>query len=148
MLLKNSDLTNFRFYLAAAVTFLSVTSGCSDKEPLAAVEGCVYYNDVPLEFGAIMLQPPSGTPSHAKIQPDGRFVLETHGQGEGARIGVNKVRVTCFEAQRPGNSDPNQGEKPLGKSLIPRRYSSYASGLTVEIDPKSNEPLEIRLTDR
>lgn len=133
--------------LFVMIMLLGVVVGCSDKEPLAPVTGQVFYNDKPLKFGAVMLQPPSGAPSTAVIQPDGSFELETPGNGVGSRIGVNKVRVTCFESQRPDVSGKSSGEQSLGKSLIPRRYNSYANGLTVEVKPSSNEPLEIRLTD-
>lgn len=133
--------------LVSLVGALIATVGCSSQETLVPVRGHVYYNDKPLEFGSVMLQPTSGAASKAKIQPDGTFELETPGLGKGARLGLNKVRVTCFEVQRPGTTQKYDGEQALGRSLIPRRYSSYSNGLTVEIKPDSNEPLEIRLTD-
>lgn len=121
--------------------------GCSEQEPLVPITGRVFLDDKPLEFGAVMMQPPSGFPSTGIIQSDGSFEMTTHGLGGGARLGVNKIRVTCFEGQRPSNIRDGDSERPVGRSYIPRRYNNYANGLTVEIKPDSNEPLEIRLTD-
>ena len=131
------------FVIAISV---GVISGCSD-DGLVPVSGRVYYKDKPLEFGSIMLQPVEGPPASGVIQPDGTFELETHGVGKGASPGPNKVRVTCFESQKPGAASMREAELALGKSLIPERYTNYTSGLVVTIEPDDQKPLEINLTD-
>ncbi len=125
---------------------VGLMSGCS-SDGLVPVSGRVYYKDQPLGFGSIMLQPTVGPPASGVIQPDGSFELETHGVGKGASPGLNKVRVTCFESQRPGVADSSEAGLALGRSLIPDRYTNYTSGLVVTIEPGSNKPLEITLTD-
>lgn len=133
--------------MAVAAALAACAGGCSKPSDLAPVQGRVLFNGEPLPYGAVMLQPPSGNPSRATIQPDGSFVLETLEAGLGARVGVNKVRVTCYEVQNPKLQRKSSEDLPLGASLIPRKYTSYASGLTVEIKPDGNEPLLIELTD-
>jgi hypothetical protein len=128
---------------------LLVISGCGDSRPLAPVHGQVLYNGEPLRFGSVTFQPPSGQPSRADIGPDGKFTLTTPGEGEGAVIGTNQVRVTCYESQSPDAAAPTGGEGGLGKSLIPQHYTSYAtSGLTVEIKPDQTEPVILKLDDK
>jgi len=122
--------------------------GCGESRPLAPVEGQVLYKGKPLEFGSVTFQPPGGQPARADIGPGGKFVLNTPGEGDGAVIGLNKVRVTCYESQAPGKTPASEGEGGLGKSLIPERYSSYeTSGITMEVKSGQNEPLIIELTD-
>ena len=132
-------------HLVIAVSIL-VVSGCSD-DGLVPISGQVLFKGKPLEFGSVMLQPVVGPPSSGVIQPDGSFELETHGVGVGASPGPNRVRVTCFESQRPGASSGSGVELALGRSLIPERYTNFTSGLVVEIKPDHDEPLVIKLTD-
>lgn len=139
--------TSKRISLFLVIGIIGAGVGCSEQEPLVPITGRVFFNDKPLEFGAVMMQPPNGFPSTGIIQSDGTFEMTTHGLGAGSRLGVNKIRVTCFEGQRPSDKEDEDLEKPVGRSYIPRRYNSYANGLTVEIKPDTNEPLEIRLTD-
>lgn len=123
------------------------TTGCGDSDPLVPVSGHVYYRGKPLEFGSVMLQPPTGPPASAVIQADGSFELEVPGLGKGVRPGTCRVRITCFEGQSPNAIRGPGGERELGKSLIPTHYSNYSDDLVVEIEPNRNEPLEIHLTD-
>jgi len=94
-------------------------------------------------------RPEGGQPARADIGPDGAFTMETPGEGRGAIVGLNKVRVACYEGQRDGyaTADP-LAEPSLGKLLIPRRYTSFhTSGLEVEVRPGRNEPIVFELTD-
>ena len=98
-----------------------------------------------------MFQPPTGRPAIAEIQPDGSFTLMTPTEGDGAPTGLNRVRVTCYEAQRPGNSPSNSEEEGgggFGASLIPEKYTRYdTSEITVDVKASENAPVEIVLTD-
>ena len=130
----------------AAVTCLA--AGCGgDQLPVAPAEGKVLLDGKPLEFGAVMLQPEAGPPARGTISPDGSFTLSTYGNGDGAIIGKHRVRITCFESQRPGyEPDTSQGEPGVGESLIPRKYQRLEqSGLEFEIK-EQNEPLVFELT--
>lgn len=129
-----------------AVVLGAAVAGCSDRLPTAPVEGRVFYQDKPLEFGSVMFQPDVGPPATGIIGPGGTFRLSTYAEGDGAVIGKHKVRITCFEGQRPGAPAPSPHEEPsLGKSLIPRRYTVFStSGLEREVKA-DNEPFVFRL---
>ena len=61
---------------------------------------------------------------------------------------ANQVRITCYEIQRPGAAVSGDEESSFGKSLIPEKYTRYAtSGITIDVKAGANEPLEIVLTD-
>lgn len=123
------------------------TIGCDKGPALAPVKGTVIYEGQPLEFGSVMFQPENGWPARGKIQSDGTFELYTRKPGDGARIGPNKVRVACFEAQGP-NFASAAAEETLGRLLIPERYTDFdTSGITVNVKPSGNDSVEIVLTD-
>lgn len=124
-------------------------AGCKDKPELAPLSGKVTYKGKALEFGSIMLQPVAGGQySRADIQSDGTFSLVTADGEEGATIGMNRIRVSCFPAQKPGAATVPGEEVQLGKSLIPEVYNNFSSSeLTVDVLPENNPPLIIDLTD-
>ena len=133
--------------LFTSAVVLSVV-GCGSGVKTVPVEGRVTYNGEPLQFGSVMFQSPSGQPARAMIQPNGTFRLETTGVGDGAVVGRNMVRVTCFEGQNPNASGSSDGEVALGESLIPLRYTAYeTSGLVFEVSPDHREPIHLELTD-
>jgi len=103
-----------------------------------------------LPFGGVMFQSSNGQPATAVIQSDGSFEMKTHGEGTGAVVGHNKVRITCNAAQDPNRKSASVGgELALGKRLIPKRYSSFrTSKLEVDIQPEHNEPLLFELTSK
>lgn len=126
-----------------------LVSGCSRGPQIVPARGKVLYNGEPLKFGSVMFQPEGGQPARAVIQPDGTFVLTTENNGDGATVGTNRVRVTQYESQDPQRSHDPGGEIPLGRSLIPRRYTDYdTSGLVVEVKSSGNEPFVFELTDK
>ena len=146
---------NRRRSLALTLAVLSIAVWCvalggcgSDRLPVAPVEGKVLYNGTPLEFGSVVFQAQAGPPSRGAIRPDGTFVLTTYSDGDGAIIGTNDVRITCFESQRPGYVvDESEEEPGVGQSLIPRKYASPGqSGLKEEVKAE-NQPFVFELTD-
>jgi hypothetical protein len=133
------------------LALVAVLTGCREGPHIAPLTGKVLLDGQPLEFGSVMLQPvEGGEPARAQIQSDGTFVMTMYGVGEGAAVGLNRVRVTCFAGQRPGGSTvAADGELAVGGSLIPTRYSSFgSSGLTIEVLPGENEPYVIELSSR
>ncbi len=127
---------------------LAVTCGCGDKVQLAPASGKVLYNDQPLPFGSVMFQPAAGQPARGTIQADGTFELSTFDPGDGATVGPNLVRVTCFEIQNPNRpSGEEQGEPTLGRSLIPKEYNQYGtSGLEFDVPPEGDDEIVLRLS--
>src|SRR5690606_28693282 len=123
-----------------------VLAGCEKAPELGKVSGTVTYRGKPVTFGTVALKHSAGGPtSRADIQPDGTFTLATR-EGQGAAVGHNLVRVASFESQ-----DPSRGGAEmvgLGKSLIPEHYSNFAtSGLTYDVVPGKNPPLDLKLED-
>jgi hypothetical protein len=113
---------------------------------MVPVTGKVLYNGKPLEFGSIAFQPPSGQPAQSEIQSDGTFELSTYRLHDGAVVGLHKVRVACYESQKPNAARP-AGEQKLGKSMIPQKYTFFdQSGLTAEVKEGGNEPFVFELS--
>lgn len=128
--------------LLVAITLLA---GCRRGPEMVPVTGKVLYNGKPLEFGSVMFQPPSGQPAQGKIQSDGTFTLSTYKEGDGAVVGRHKVRITCYETEKPGIPKP-AGEQPLGKLLIPEKYTFLdQSGLSAEVTADRKEPFVFEL---
>ena len=140
-----------KYYSAALwIAHALLLTGCGGDANTAPFTGEVLFKGKPLEFGSVMLQPvEGGQPSNAIIQSDGTFVMNIREVGEGASVGLNRVRVTCYPAQNPDNAVNSNQELALGKSLIPTKYNSFgSSGLTVEVKPENNEPFVIELDDK
>ena len=133
-----------------AMLVLNGLVGCggSDQLPTGPVEGKVFYQGKPLEFGSVLFQPKAGPPGRGQIQPDGSFVISTYGNGDGAILGLNKVRISCSETQDPNYQQvPTEGEMAVGKSLIPKKYTrAETSGIEVDVKEENN-PLTFKLTD-
>ena len=136
-------MTSSKWVVAVCVVSLAVVAGCGEKRELAPVSGTVYYKDKPVESGVVMFQPPVGEIARGQIGPDGKYVLETLGEGEGVILGNCKVRVSVRST--PANSS---GEIGLGKLLIPEKYTYFdQSGLTFDVTADRTEPYDIHLTD-
>ena len=126
-----------------AIVCCLTASGCGSSQELAPVRGKVTYNGKPLSTGVVMFQPPSGPPARGRIQSDGTFELEMLGEGTGAPLGTNRVRVSSREPLADTST-----ETGLGRLLIPKRYADFAtSGLTVEVAAGRTEPYLIELQD-
>jgi hypothetical protein len=112
---------------------------------MGPISGKVIYNGQPLSFGSVTFQPTSGQPAWGEIQSDGTFVLSTYGPNDGAVVGTHKIKVACYESQRP-TATPKAGEQTLGRSLIPQNYTLFdQSGLTAEVQPGENAPIVLEL---
>ena len=123
--------------------------GCDRGPKLVPIQGRVLYRGQPLPFGSVMFQPAGGLPARGTIGTDGTFRLTTHSAGDGVLPGQSRVRVTCYEHQRPGTStSAQQQEVGLGRLLIPKRYTSFGtSGLKIEVRADRAEPVTIELHD-
>jgi hypothetical protein len=112
---------------------------------MATVTGKVLYNGRPLEFGSVMFQPSSGQPAQGQIQSDGTFTLSTYKFNDGAVVGTHKVRIACYESQKPG-APKAPGEQTLGKLLIPLNYTLFdQSGFTADVSDDRKEPFVFEL---
>jgi hypothetical protein len=134
--------------LAALLIALGLTAvGCDSAPTMAPVTGRVTFRGEPLQFGGVMLQPDAGQPARGTIATDGTFTLSTAGAA-GAVLGKHKIRVTCYESQRPDAVVDTNVEPTTGTLLIPQRYTNYGrSGLTFEVKADEPNDLVIELTD-
>jgi hypothetical protein len=139
-----------RLNLVLLLATFGVVGGCGDgRLPVAPAKGQVSYQGKPLAFGSVMFQPTVGPPARGVIQPDGTFQLSTYGANDGAVIGQHKVRIACFEKQRPSDSATGTGRRVVGvgRSFIPQKYTNLdTSGLRVEVKA-ANEPFVFTLAD-
>lgn len=125
-----------------------VCAGCDSGPQMAPVEGRVTLDGEPLKFGTVMFQhEKGGQPAKGEIQPDGSFVLSTFRPEDGAVVGNQKVRISCFSSEDPAIKAQGgpQGDS-LGQLLIPQKYAAFGtSGLRVEVKPDGNEPFAFEL---
>jgi hypothetical protein len=122
---------------------LCLVVGCGTRSEYLPVEGQVFYKDQPLPNGTVVFQPADGPPSVGKTTDDGTFKMEPNDRMKGARIGLNKVRISA--RVQPSNGE---SEVALGRLITPERYATFeSSGLTAEVKPDGNEPFVFRLTD-
>ena len=130
-----------------SVVGLCLIAGCRPQLDLVPLKGQVKYQDKPLEYGSVMFQPVGGGPlARGQIQSDGSFRLTTLDQGDGVRRGLNRVRITAFDAQKPSAKANADRELMLGESAIPRKYQSFAtSGIEIEVTPDMPQPVMIEL---
>ncbi len=132
----------------APLVLVALLLGCGSDVELAPIRGKVLYNGQPLKFGGVTFQPIAGEPATGTIQSDGSFTLTTFDEGQGATVGKNQVRVTCYERQDPNAPPAKLGEDVLGKLLIPQRYTSYdTSGLTIVVSPEGKDDVVLELVD-
>lgn len=131
--------------IAGFLLVLAATAGCNRGPKMAPVTGTVRLNGKPLEFGVITFQPPTGQPAQGEIQRDGTFTLSTYRANDGAVVGKHKVRIACYETQRPGTVK-GPGEQSLGKLLIPEKYTFFdQSGFTADVSADREEPFVFEL---
>ena len=138
------------------VAVMYMSGCCKNAREYAPVTGKVSYRGAPLQFGTVVMQPPSGQFATGEIQPDGTFRMSTPKEGDVVLVGKSQVRIYCYEGQNPkrtptagetGN-EPPEARGGLGRSLIPRKYSLYrTSGIVVDVQSGDNDPVVIDLKD-
>jgi len=121
--------------------------GCQPQLDLVPLKGQVNYANKPLEYGSVMFQPVGGGPlARGQIQADGSFVLTTLAKGDGVKPGVSRLRITAFDAQKPGALAKEAQEMMLGESAIPKKYQHFGtSGIEIEVAPDTPQPVVIEL---
>ena len=128
-----------RRVVAAAFWSVVALAGCGDKD-WGYVTGTVTVNGEPAGPGSLMFEPidPASTTARAAIahfKEDGKYVLKSAGNVEGAKVGEYRVMVHGRSEEKFGDEqiDPDENSK------IPARYLNYGSaGLTKSIQPGNN----------
>lgn len=111
--------------------------GCGDGRPQRVpAGGQVLIDGKPLTFGFVRFDPENGRPATGQIGSDGRFVLTTFDDQDGAVMGTHKVSVMAAETINSNNK----------RWHAPKKYiSPNTSGLTTTVDGPTDS-LTIELT--
>jgi len=121
----------------SACLAVAATVGCGDGRPRRVpVSGQVLIDGQPLTYGYVRVIPIDARPATAQIGPDGRFMLKTFEDGDGAVLGTHPVTVSANEYL----SETSQ------RWHAPKKYADPGtSGLTATIDGPTDS-LVINLT--
>jgi hypothetical protein len=120
----------------ALLPFVLVLVGCAAKGPRTApVRGTIIYNGKPVPQGTIMFQPAEGSAATGQID-NGKYVLKTFSEGDGAVLGKHQVTIISLADQ--SNRLP-EDRNPLPPAIVPLKYSfPDKSGLTADVEDKEN----------
>lgn len=110
-----------------------VMAGCGPRNPATTkVEGVVALDGQPIEGAAVVFTPSSGPPATGTTDSDGRFVLSTFKQGDGAVLGQHRVTVGKTRTKSTG---PDEEEELV--FIVPKQYANPStSPLTCEVQPE------------
>ncbi|MFO0879640.1 MAG: hypothetical protein U0840_20025 [Gemmataceae bacterium] len=114
--------------------------------PVFPAKGRVFYQGRPTDGAIVQLHPrsplPPGTPlPRGRVEADGSFRLTTHVTNDGAPAGEYDVTITWRH--------PTEYAEQEGPDRIPARYGDpKLSGLSVRIEPQSNDLPEFRLAGK
>jgi hypothetical protein len=119
--------------------------GCGGGPRIVPVSGQVTLDGQPLADAQVVFRPDStelnpGPASHGKTDAEGRFVLRTMDDHDGAVVGPHKVRVSVVVNNPSGDKDAPPTEK------LPARYSGEGSILrfTVPKDGTKDAHIDLR----
>jgi hypothetical protein len=115
---------------------LLLLAGCGENRmKTARVSGTITYKGKPVPQGSIMFQPQSGPAATANIS-NGKYVLKTYRDGDGAVLGSHKVTVISLEDQ---SARLPEERNPLPPPIVPLKYNfPDKSGLTATVEDKAN----------
>ena len=119
--------------VATVLTFLSIVgtlTGCSDGRPKRVeVTGTVLYQGQPVEGAHVMFTPTGARPASARTDAEGRFVLRTFDENDGAVLGTHQITIS----KKKFGQNPNDPYAAT-KSALPEKYRrTDTSGLSVEV---------------
>jgi hypothetical protein len=134
--------------LAAALVCGCGDSG-ADIERTVKAAGTLTHRGAPLAFYQVMVQPEDGRrPAVGVSDAQGKFVLGTNGEGDGAVSGKHRVAVVYVG---PPSTNPEAGMNdfsppPAPKGKLAAKYQQpETSGLTLEIPPAGSSDLKVEV---
>jgi hypothetical protein len=129
--------------------FLVVGCGPAEEDlQLVPASGVVTYKGKPLAGYDVYCKPSAeGRPAQARTDSEGRFVLGTAGEANGAQVGefsVYILRPSVDQEMEPGREEMNSVKEQ--KSVLPAKYENPGtSGLTIEVPPEGTDSLKIAI---
>lgn len=138
---------------AAVLTSVILLVGCSGGGNLdtAPVTGVVTLDGKPVTSGLVRFWPEGGRTAEGYLGDDGKFVLRTYEDADGATLGTHKVTVTHVSNEKPQEPDYDKPEvfrrRSRDKPPIPLKYDNpEASGLTFEVKAGEENFAELKLS--
>ncbi|MCA9192914.1 MAG: hypothetical protein KDB03_14155 [Planctomycetales bacterium] len=139
-------------YFAITFCWLGLLLGCGpggDELQLVPASGVVTFKNRPLVGYDVYCKPEAedGRTASGRTDADGRFVLGTEGEANGAQVGRFKVYI--LRPSEDMNVEP--GREELGmvqeqKSVLPAKFESpNSSGLFIEVPAEGTDSLKITI---
>jgi hypothetical protein len=136
-------------FIAAALIGLA---GCSDSETTiertVRAGGIVTHQGQPLPYYQVMFHPDDGRrPAAGVSDAQGKFVLGTNGEGDGAPAGKHRVSITYVGPPSAGADGMNNFSPPPPPKtkLAPKYGNAETSGLTAEVPASGSSELKLEV---
>lgn len=121
-----------------------------DRRQVVEAGGVVTFDGAPLPGATVIFSPAGGlSAAVGRTDAEGRFVLKTYADGDGAIATDHKVTVTCVKVEGPPPGANLDEIDPTIKetSLIPERYGQAdKSGLTATVTYEGPNEFKFELT--
>ena len=152
MRLTQSSLTaSGRLSFGLAIVCLVCAVGCGDgKMKRYPITGTVNVDGKPAAGVQLLFAPVDGTPEFQRVRPmgltgeDGKFTLNTFGDGDGVPAGQYKVLITWPSKSKGVSRD---GVPEMGADQFKGRYNNLEkSEFTITVDSSTSElpPFELK----
>ncbi len=119
--------------------------GCDNPKNIVPVRGTVLLDGKPLKGAAVLFHPEAAErPAVGITDTLGHFHLTTKTQGDGGRVGINRVSITK-ERIEPTINDAEEGSQNFTLVTPPRYASPDLSGLEIDVSADM-EPIILEMT--
>ncbi len=129
---------------------LTICAGCGDSFPVAPVSGTITLDGKPLADARVGFEPKrsgkelaAGPGSYATTDRQGRFVLESLDDRNGAVVGTHRVWIRTIKTKE----GPNGEIETVVEEQVPARYNSQTE-LTFDVPAEGTEAANFALTSK
>jgi hypothetical protein len=131
------------FTPVSVVAFLLLTGCGNDRPSIYPVSGVVLYQGQVVE-GASVVFSSSGPPAQGVTNAEGKFLLRTFADGDGATEGSHRITITKFQSLPSTEQNPY----PAVRNLLPEKYARPdSSGLAKEVTSSGENNFTFDLKD-
>jgi len=143
---QRSSFSIFSFFLFLGTLSISgQIIGCDRPSNIVPVTGTVLLDGKPLEGAAVLFHPEADERPAVGITDNlGNFHLTTRTQGDGGRVGLNRVSITK-ERNDPTKHDAEEESQNFTLVTPPQYASPDLSGLEINVSP-GMDPIIFKLT--